>query len=87
MAIRGTRVISCNHGDSYENIDQWVEVHGHCGTNEKSIISGTLTLNEGGTSVTAVIVWEDEAAKAAWKAGLTPFTRSYDIVSKIDEIV
>ena len=87
MAIRGTRVISCNHGDSYENISQWVEAHGHCGTNEGGIISGTLTLNEDGTSVTCVIVWEDEAAKAAWKAGLAPFTRNYETVSKIDETV
>jgi len=82
MAITGTKIFTCNHGTTYANVDEWIAEHGYCGTNTEGLISGTLTLNPDGQSVTGTYVWSDEAAIDAWKANRTAFTRNYTTVEK-----
>ena len=77
MAIQGTRIHTCSHGSTYANVDEWIAAHGYCGTNTAGLVSGTLTLNPDGQSVTSTLVWEDEAAMEAWKANRTANIAEY----------
>lgn len=72
MAIRGTSTHTSNGEEVYANIDEWMLTNGKVGTKNDNLQSATLTLGEDGKTVTRVLVWEDEAAKTAWKASLTP---------------
>lgn len=82
MAITGTKIFTCNHGDTYANIEEWIDVHGKCGTKEEELESATLTLNPDGQSVTATYVWLDEEQREAWKEGRASFTRNYTTAEK-----
>jgi hypothetical protein len=66
MALTITDRLTAKNGDTYADVAAWETAHGPCGTaNTEYVTSGTLTLDDGGASVTRVLVYADEATKDA----------------------
>ena len=82
MAIRGTSTHTSTGDTVYANIEAWKAANGNVGIYNPNLTSSELTLGEDGQTVTRVLVWENDAARIAWKASLTPTSdKSYTSVN------
>lgn len=82
MALTITDTLTAKNGDTYESVDMWKAAHGPCGIeNDAYVTSGTLTLDEGGVSVTRVLVYPDAAARDAHIASATSVIITWNLVN------
>lgn len=82
MALTITDTLTAKNGDTYESVNMWKAAHGPCGVeNNTYVTSGTLTLDEGGVSVTRVMVYPDEATRDAHTASAIDVIRTWNFVN------
>lgn len=82
MALTITDTLTAINGDTYASVDLWEAAHGPCGVkNAAYVTSGTLTLDEGGVSVTRVLVYPDEAKREAHEASAIGITKTWNFVN------
>ena len=88
MAIRGTSTHTSTGDTVYADIAAWKAANGNVGIRNPNLTSSELTLGEDGRTVTRVLVWENDAARVAWKASLTPASeKSYTSVNGVLETI
>lgn len=82
MAYTITDTLTAKNGDTYASVDLWKATHGPCGVdNTEYVTSGSLTLDEGGASVTRVLVYADEATKNAHVSATSGRERTWNFVN------
>lgn len=75
MAYTFTSELTSKNSNTYSTVNEWIAEHGPCGTNYDTVTTGSLTLSEDGSTITRVMVYEDENAKDTHftdHAGITP---------------